>query len=306
MANGDRRLWWFEPCLWRAYYSIESVSGPGRPLFVPGEIEDCYQRGDAMSAKDLRIVTDGWPYEPGQVSVRRVRGADNRVKIQMRVDLGVLQMEVKGRPDGARPHGYESLLQYQRERIDAYRRRNGNDLGFALDPAECREMRDEALQYYQRYLANFVLEDYEAVAEDTRRNLEVLDLCGTYAGEDDDRFALEPYRPYILMMNSQSLALAAINRNDYPDAFEHVRQGVRAIRATYERHGHPDAWRRSGEVQVLRALHREIRRHLPADRVRSLKQLLRRAVRHERYEEAARIRDQIDALQHQRRGSAGG
>lgn len=259
-----------------------------------------------MSAKDLRIVTDGWPYEPGQVSVRRVRGADNRIKIQMRVDLGVLQMELKGRPDGARPHGYESLLQYQRERVDAYRRRNGNDLGFALDPAECREIRDEALQYYQRYLANFVLEDYDAVAEDTRRNLEVLDLCGTYAAEDDDRFALEPYRPYILMMNAQSLALAAINRNDYPAAFEHVRQGVRAIRATYERHGHPNAWRRSGEIQVLRALHREIRRHLPADRLRSLKQLLRRAVRQERYEEAAKIRDQIDALQHQRRDSAAG
>lgn len=306
MANTYRLLWWFEPGQWHAYYLMERISGPGRTaasLGITGARDDL---GEAMSAKDLRIVTDGWAYEPGQVSVRRVRGADNRIKIQMRVDLGVLQMEAKGRPDGARPHGYESLLQYQKERIDAYRRRNSNDLGFTLDAAECREMRDEALQYYQRYLANFVLEDYDAVAEDTQRNLDVLNLCTTYAAEDDDRFALEPYRPYILMMHAQSLALAAINRDDYPAAFRDVRAGVRAIRAAYERHGQGKRWRACGEVQVLRALYREIRRHLPVDRVRMLKQMLRRAVRQEHYEEAAKIRDQIQSLQRGRQNSANG
>jgi hypothetical protein len=251
-----------------------------------------------MPAKDLRLVTDDWPFEPGQVSVRRVRGADDRLKIQMRVDLGVLQMEVQGRPDGTRPHGYDSLLEYQKDRIEAYRRGNGNDLGFVLDPAECREIRDEALQYYQRYLANFVLEDYPAVADDTRRNLEVLDLCATYAQEDDDRFALEAYRPYILMMHHQCLALAVMNSGDYRSALHHVEGGIRAIRTVFESHGGPKAWRLSGEIQVLRALRREIHRRLPVDRVRHLKRLLSRAVRLERYEEAARLRDQLTALRH--------
>ena len=306
MAKAHGLLWWFEPGQWHAYYLMEYISGPGRSAARLGEPGPRCDSGDVMSAKDLRSVTDGWAYEPGQVSVRRVRGADNRVKIQMRVDLGVLQMEMKGRPDGMRPHGYESLLQYQRERIDAYRRRNSNDLGFTLDAAECREMRDEALQYYQRYLANFVLEDYDAVAEDTQRNLDVLNLCTTYASEDDDRLALEPYRPYILMMHAQSLALAAMNRGDYREAFDHVRAGVREIRSAYEQHGQGKAWRHSGEIQVLRALYTEIRRHLPVDRLRLLKQMLRRAIRRERYEEAARLRDQIVSLQHSRPKSANG
>ena len=255
-------------------------------------------RGVIMSAKDLRLVTDDWPYEPGQISVRRVRGADNHLKIQMRVDLGVLQMEVQGRPDGTRPHGYDSLLEYQKDRIEAYRRRNGNDLGFVLDPAECREIRDEAIQYSQRYLANFVLEDYPAVADDTRRNLDVLDLCLTYAQEDDDRFALEAYRPYILMMHHQCLALAAMNIGDYRSALQHVEGGIRAIRVLFEKHGQAKAWRRCGEIQVLRALRREIHRRLPVDHVRQLKRLLRRAVHLERYEEAARLRDQLSAIRH--------
>ena len=31
----------------------------------------------------------------------------------MRIDLGLLQMEINGRPDGQRPQGSESLLDWQ-------------------------------------------------------------------------------------------------------------------------------------------------------------------------------------------------
>ena len=34
----------------------------------------------------------------------------------MRIDLGLLQMELDGRPDGQRPHGFESLLDYYEAR----------------------------------------------------------------------------------------------------------------------------------------------------------------------------------------------
>lgn len=249
-----------------------------------------------MAAKDLKWVTDGWPYVPGQVSVRRVRGSDNRIKIQMRVDLGVLQMETIGRPDGSRPNDHESLLDYHRDRLEAYRRTNGNDLGFTLVGDECRDLREEAFQYYQRYLANFVLEDYEAVARDTLRNIEVLDLCRTYAGEEDDRFALEAYRPYITMMNSQSQALGAMRLGSYRTALNHVETGMRAIRSFFRKAGQQKAYRESGEVQVLRTLRHEILRRLPVDPTRIVRRKLKRAIEQERYEDAARYRDQLEAL----------
>lgn len=252
--------------------------------------------GVAMATKDLTSVTDGWPYVPGQISVRRVRGTDNRIKLQMRVDLGVLQMEVKGRPDGVRPHGCESVLDYQRGRVKAYRRQNGNDLGFGLDAQECRELRDEALQYYQRYVASFVLEDYESVARDTRRNLGALDLCATYATDDSDRFAMEGYRPYIIMMHCQSLALLELRRGEANAALAHVRHGLAAIRRCYRQVGEGKSYRKSAEYQVLVSLRGQILRHLPPDPARELRKQLRVALAEERYEEAARLRDQLSRL----------
>jgi hypothetical protein len=249
-----------------------------------------------MAGKDLRLITDDWPYEPGQINVRKIRGADNRIKIQMRVDLGVLQMEVDGRPDGRRPYNHDSLLQYHTERVQAHQRRNGTDLGFALDPQECREIREEALQYYQRYLANFVLEEYEAVAGDTQRNLEVLDLCAKYASEDEDRYSLEQYRPYIVMMHVRSKALGAMRKSAFRTALAHVETGLRTIRQIYREFGEPGAYRLSGEVHVLKALRKEIRRHLPADPIRQIRRKLNRAVAEERYEEAARLRDELESL----------
>jgi len=62
--------------------------------------------------KDITPLLKGWDYEPGTINVRKVTGLDGAAKLQMRLDLGLLQMEMMGRPDGARPHGCESLLEF--------------------------------------------------------------------------------------------------------------------------------------------------------------------------------------------------
>ncbi len=59
---------------------------------------------------DINDLLRDWPHEPGRIKVRRILGSDWRPKIQLRIDLGVIQMETTGRPDGARPHGCECLL----------------------------------------------------------------------------------------------------------------------------------------------------------------------------------------------------
>ncbi|HOB74688.1 MAG TPA: UvrB/UvrC motif-containing protein [Phycisphaerae bacterium] len=249
-----------------------------------------------MPGKDLRLITDDWAYEPGQINVRKIRGADNRIKIQMRVDLGVLQMEVDGRPDGRRPYNQDSLLDYHNHRIELHKRRNGTELGYTLNAEECREVREEAFQYYQRYLANFVLEDYEAVSRDTKRNLDVLDLCMKYAEEDEDRYSLEQYRPYILMMHYRSKALSAMKKRAYRTALAHVECGLKILKTYFADMGQPKAFRISDEVQVLKMLRREIRKHLPVDPVIKARKMLQRAVAEERYEDAARLRDELDHL----------
>ena len=62
--------------------------------------------------KDITPILAGWDYDHDELQVRIVAGDDGREKIQMRVDLGLLQMEIDGRPDGQRPAGFESLLDH--------------------------------------------------------------------------------------------------------------------------------------------------------------------------------------------------
>src|SRR5688500_16001723 len=89
-------------------------------------------------SKDITPVLRGWDYEPGTINVRKVSGIDGSPKLQMRQDLGLLQMEMTGRPDGRRPHGYESLLEYFETQLADHRRRHhGSDEGFHLSRNQC-------------------------------------------------------------------------------------------------------------------------------------------------------------------------
>jgi len=65
----------------------------------------------AMSfPKGLDEVLRDWAFDPHSLSVRLVKADDGRDVIQMRVDLGILQMETQGRPDGQSLQGFASFL----------------------------------------------------------------------------------------------------------------------------------------------------------------------------------------------------
>jgi len=249
-----------------------------------------------MNSKDITPVLKGWDYEPGTINVRKITGTDGRPKLQMRLDLGLLQMEMSGRPDGTTPHGCESLLDYYEARLDEHRRINGTDLGFHLTPEQCQSLREEAVMYYHRYISLFVLEEYSGVVRDTARNLRLLDLCSQFAEEEHDRLVLEQYRPYLIMMNVRARASIAYKNKQYAKALEAIQEGLDQIRAFFRRFGQEQLFARSNEVRVLRRFARDIRRKLPVDPVVRLRSQLDKAIKAERYEDAARIRDELAAL----------
>lgn len=254
------------------------------------------RRQGRMNSKDITPVLKGWDYEPGTINVRKITGTDGRPKLQMRLDLGLLQMEMSGRPDGTTPHGCESLLDYYEARLDEHRRVNGTDLGFHLTPEQCQSLREEAVMYYHRYISLFVLEEYSGVVRDTARNLRLLDLCSQFAEEEHDRLVLEQYRPYLIMMNVRARASIAYKNKQYAKALEAIQEGLDQIRAFFRRFGQEQLFARSNEVRVLRRFARDIRRKLPVDPVVRLRSQLDKAIKAERYEDAARIRDELAAL----------
>lgn len=242
---------------------------------------------------DIGSILGDWPYEPGQVSVRRIRGDDGQEYIQLRLDLGLLQMRTEGRPDGQEPHGFESLLDYYRRRLDEHVREAGSEEGFTLDAKDCEMLRAEGVMYYHRYLAEFILEDYAAVRRDTQRNLAMMDFCAAHAAERADQYLLEQYRPYVLMMNARARAQLDLAGGRAKAARAAVQDGIAKIEDFYRRFGQRETAESSSEIAVLHALDKEIEGKIPADPVDRLKRALARAVAEERYEEAAVLRDQI-------------
>src|SRR2546428_12390056 len=126
----------------------------------------------AMSL-DLNSILNDWPHENGNIKVRKIAGLDGREKLQLRVDLGVLQMEMTGRPDGQRPHNCESLLAYPQTRAV---RADEHAEDYELSPGQCTELQQEGIQYYHRYLSLFQLNDFARVVRGTQRNLDIFDL----------------------------------------------------------------------------------------------------------------------------------
>jgi hypothetical protein len=265
-------------------------SGPDGPAEGAADATAPSEKGPA---KDIGPLLNGWDYEPGTINVRKIHGSDGQPKLQMRLDLGLLQMEMTGRPDGVRPHGCESLLEHFEGQLDGHRTRNGTELGFQLTGEQCRCLREEAVMYYHRYLSLFVLEDFDGVVRDTARNIRVIDLCSRHAASERDRIVLEQYRPYLTMMNTRAKASLLVKDRKYDEALRTIKVGLGSIRRFFRRFGQEEEFDRSNEVLVLRRVAREIRRKLPVDEMKVLNRRLQDAVRHERYEQAAMLRDEI-------------
>lgn len=249
-----------------------------------------------MNEMDISSALRGWQFQPGQVNVRLIRGKDGKPKLQLRLDLGLLQMELNGRPDGKRPHRSASELEFQTRKLKKHLTRHGNDAGFVLATQDCQALREESAMFYHRYLSLFVLEQYEAVIRDTQHNLDVLDLCRKYGRSEYDRMCLEQYRPYIMMMHTRANACDALRLGYVQTALAYLRGGIKRVLRLVPKAERRKALRSSSEVQVLVDMLQQIRRQLPPDPRKLLQKRLRAALAGERYEEAAELRDQLLAM----------
>lgn len=66
--------------------------------------------------EDIDHILRHWPFDPSSVTVRKL-WVNSRQVLQLRLDLGLLQMEIKYRPDGKRPHGSKTYLDYLKRQI---------------------------------------------------------------------------------------------------------------------------------------------------------------------------------------------
>ena len=247
---------------------------------------------------DIGDLLNSWPFDPDEFIARRITARDGSEKIQIRIDMGMLQLDVEGRPDGHRPHGAESLLHHYRGALPPGDTRGpSGDVEF--DEDVCEDLFQEAWQYYQRYLALFYLEDYQGVDDDTGHNLAIFDLVQEHADSDEVKWYFEQYFPHAVMMQARARAMRVLGDDDYPKALRHVQAAIDRIEeflGDLEGDGGDVMDEEFPELTFLRDWYEELEKERPLSPKEQLEHDLTVAVEAENFEEAARLRDKLRTL----------
>jgi len=247
---------------------------------------------------DISRQLEQWDYQPGKVAVRKFKGDDGVEKIQLRVDLGILQMNAEGRPDGKRPFGHDSLLEYFQSKLRKHVAAHaGSDEEFRLSPDDCTRLQIESLQYHHRYICLLELGEFAAVVRDAERNLTVFDFVGKHAGSEDLAWSLQQFQPQLLMILTRARALEVLKAEDHPEAVARIEQGIEELRAFFNEHSRPELIPTSGEINSLETWLTEISSNRPLSPREQLEQALSEAVQEEDYEKAAQVRDALRNLE---------
>jgi hypothetical protein len=254
-------------------------------------------------SNDLSHMLNEWMFDPESVLVRIVPGDDGRGKIQLRVDLGILQMEMDGRPDGFRPEGFESWMECYEHRQRTHDETHPDTVPFLLSEADCLQLWREGLQYYHRYLSLWHLGLYELCARDTRRNLRLFAFVKAHAQDDRHKLQFDQWRPYVIMMHTRAVATPLLQQRLFADGLRVIESGIEGIREFLDEYDQADKAEECVELVSLERWRDEIlskEARAAAARPKSAIELLRRqletAVGAEEFEEAARLRDQIRKL----------
>jgi hypothetical protein len=239
-------------------------------------------------SQDIDAALEGWEFKPGMVQARLVQARDGRQVLQMRVDLGVLQIEPSGRPDGTRPHGQETYFDYLKHQVSVAGR---GGRPFVLSEEQCQEADREFVQYYYRRICWLALRNFAAAIADADHTLAFMDFVRDHSPNEEYTQAHEQYRGFVLFHRIQAAAALAVERKKPEEAIDEVNQGLEKLRGFFAAFEAEEQMEENPLVQQLQKMQESIRQ---AHKIEAtLQEQLARAVANEEYEAAARIRDAL-------------
>ena len=235
--------------------------------------------------QDIDGVLRDWPFEPGVVNARLVRARDGREILQMRIEIGILQMETEKRPDGEMPGGAESYLDYLiAESI-------GRPDDFQLTGEQCLEVDREFVQYYHRRICWLALRKFDRAVADADHTLVLMDFVLDHSPDEHWLLAHEQYRPFVIFHRTQAAALGSLEQPGPERAVEQISSGLTRIRRLFQEADGEDEFDQDEMVGQLMDLQSWIRDRYNVGR--TLTEQLADAVAQEEYELAAQLRDKI-------------
>lgn len=246
--------------------------------------------------RDIDDALRGWPSTPGpgELQAREIRGRDGRTVIQVRVELGILQLETEDRPDGARPHGFATYLDYLRHRSTQRTLFvEGKSPHWTMGPEHCTEADREFVQFYHRRVAWLALQRYEKALGDAEHTIGLMDFVAQHGINQEYIESHERLRGLAIFHHAQAAAALALERRRPDEAIDGLHRGLLQLATHKERweREHDDEIPDASLIEQLNVLEREIRTNFSVPK--TLREQLVEAVESEDYERAARLRDQI-------------
>lgn len=229
-------------------------------------------------------ILNEWPYEPSSVSVRIVKGADERELIQMRIEMGILQLEVEGRPDGERPDGFPTFFDYLQNEAS-----NVEEMSMTDD--QCSETDREFVQFYHRRICWLSMREFDKARRDADHTLRLMDFCLEHSSDESWTLSHEQYRPFVLFHRTQAATLSALEDDDAETAIEEVNSGLHHLRNLFSSFEAMEEYEDNELVERLIELRESVREKFKVGR--TLQEQLGDAIASEQYELAARLRDEL-------------
>jgi hypothetical protein len=239
-------------------------------------------------SQDIDAALRGWKFKPGVVQARLVQADKDRQVIQMRVDLGILQLETQDRPDGARPSGHATFFDYLKQQARAADRAGRP---FVLTEQQCLEADREFVQFYHRRISWLALRNFDRAVADADHTLAFMDFVRDHSPAEEYTQAHEQYRGFVLFQRTQAAAAQAIEKEHAEVAIDEIQAGLEKIRAFFTAFDAEEQMEEDAMVRQLRKMEKSIRDMHGIEA--TLHEQLNEAVAREDYEAAARLRDAL-------------
>ena len=237
---------------------------------------------------DIDNALQGWDFNVGVPQARMVQAGDGRQVLQLRVDLGLLQLETSGRPDGVRPHGCTTYFHYLREQARVVDR---SGQPFVLSEEQSGEADREFFQFYHRRICWLALRNYTRAMQDADHTLAFMDFVRDHSPSDRYTQAHEQYRGLVLFHRTQAAAALALENDDAEGAIDAIHQGLEKMQAFFVSMEAEEQFEEDLMVGQLRKMEEALRQKHGIET--TLQEQLEEAVAREDYEGAARLRDQL-------------
>lgn len=221
-----------------------------------------------MSDIDLSSILSQWPLGPDHEVLRLVNLPAGRQVIHVRIEMGLLQLEMDGRPDGL-----PSVFTTSQTTVD--------------DATAGQLMHEASLHHYRGQLL-LTLGCHAAALHDAEHVLRCAQAADGVSPDDDLRAARR--RGYTLRARAAAEAAISTGRKDL--AREAIARGLADLADVVDE----TSADRCNDVMLLQGMRDVLTPQLPSSQREELRQRIQDAIARENYELAAILRNELRQL----------